>query len=318
MKKANLTVAISILSLIVLESCLISGKTKLPESVTSADILYYSILGETKDQIGEDFLGYYRLDNQEGGSVELDSRHPIYPNFLDSSTIVFLDKAGYYGIINGDSGKIVIVSNDSEKYCGNLYGRSIYPYKGNIAFLDGYSISLINSSDCKVLKTLLSQQDLINANKEMHFNPQYVISSFAISPDGSYLIFSSDSNLYKFSVADKKFEKYNKNVIQVSSIAPDQSWVTYIASDGIHILSIDGSKDMFLIACRSSISDSEGMSVVPLPQWSPDSRSIIYHKCINQSCSEITDYEIYIYNLDTKKETRIISAGLFPSWNYYK
>jgi Tol biopolymer transport system component len=101
------------------------------------------------------------------------------------------------------------------------------------------------------------------------------------------------------------------------SISPDQKWVVYLASDGIRISDIDGLNSRKLVSANT-MSVVNGQFLIfdsgepPQPQWSPDSKELIYHKCINQNCSNISDYNIYIYNLETNEETLVIEGGGVP------
>jgi hypothetical protein len=41
---------------------------------------------------------------------------------------------------------------------------------------------------------------------------------------------------------------------------------------------------------------------------------LVYHKCVNQSCEELSDFSIYKINVQSGEEEKIIDNGLFPVW----
>jgi Tol biopolymer transport system component len=60
----------------------------------------------------------------------------------------------------------------------------------------------------------------------------------------------------------------------------------------------------------------------PLPVWSPDGEWLAYHKCIldpgpKVDCSEPSDginFSIFVVNVDTGHEKKVIDGGLNPYW----
>lgn len=303
---------------ILLTLCSCYQQPTIPDAVFDSDIIYSTIKSEN-DYSEQDVLGYYNLEESSGGTFVVDSYDaPIHPYILTSSSIIFLRKKGYYGYVADVMGDLLIYSNDYEKSCEK--GGSFLPYKNEIALMDwdSQNIYLLNGEDCSVKETLLRSSDLpmlptINGTSQIY--------SFSLSSDGSFLILEIFSKLdvhqlYKVDLSDKKgIEKISEG--RNPSISPDQTQITYVASDGIHVTSINGLADKLLIPI-DHIFDGSNNYIFPEPQWSSDSKKLVYHKCINTDCSKISDYNIYIYDLETNQEKLIVKGGYFPSWNYLK
>ncbi len=73
------------------------------------------------------------------------------------------------------------------------------------------------------------------------------------------------------------------------------------------------------------VSPEEGRSVEewpPLPVWSPDGEWLAYHKCIldpgpKVDCSDTSDginFSIFMVNVDTGLEEKVLDGGLNPFW----
>lgn len=287
----------------------------IPKEVLSADIIYSTIVS-SKEQSAKDVIGYYDIENKSGGILELEDHAPIHPYFLNSSSLIFTSKAGFYGWIGDVAGNLVLYSNGVDRTC--RMGADIAPFNGNIVLTDAENIYLIDSEDCTVIKTLLTRNDLSELSKF----PK--ITGFSLALDGKFILFQlyGSSALYRVNLSDKHIEQFATEGMN-PSISPDQKWVVYLASDGIRISDIDGLNSRKLVSANT-MSVVNGQFLIfdsgepPQPQWSPDSKELIYHKCIYQNCSNISDYNIYIYNLEANEETLVIEGGMFPSWNYYK
>jgi hypothetical protein len=299
-----------------------SYRTEVPikEDLLKADIIYSTIIHGKGDDLEKDGLGYAVFTKKSSGVTEFEGYAPIRPFYLDASSIIFLDKQGYYGSVNGDTGKLVIYADNSSNYCNNLLAVDYFPFQGNIAYSDGTKIELISRNDCSVIKNFVGQDDLTNFDEDLKIDSFSYISDFSISHDGNIVIFryGNHPKLYKISLYDKKVEVF-ADIGDNPNISPDGKWVVYLAPDGIRIKSIDGKIDRNLV--KSNWKDPEGDfyidSIPPRPLWSPDNKKLIYHKCINAYCTRISDYDIFLLSVEDGKETDVIKAGLYPSWNYF-
>jgi Tol biopolymer transport system component len=56
------------------------------------------------------------------------------------------------------------------------------------------------------------------------------------------------------------------------------------------------------------------IDINPWPFWSTDGTTLVYHKCTNSACYDLSDFSIYQVNVNTGVEKKIIAGGLFPIW----
>jgi Tol biopolymer transport system component len=95
------------------------------------------------------------------------------------------------------------------------------------------------------------------------------------------------------------------------SISPDDENIAFIREDGIYISNLDGSEQKRLVTLNSRYHE---VTFYPFPQWSPDGRYLIYHRCQNTQCYRLKDFSMYLFDLETMIETKIADNGLFPTW----
>lgn len=307
--------------------CILSGcgpnqyhpvKWKHPITIPNADIVFNTIK-ELRDgeEYENDILGFYTFANESTEFLDLGSGYsPIRPYYLNADTIVAVNKLGYSGLVYETRSDLLILWENVHQRCFQLVGDA-YPNNGNIIFF-GEGITVVNEYDCSTVRTILTEEELISFGKEYHIGKQ------ALAQDESFIVFDDANDLKKVTLSQKEEFDYQREGA-IPSISPDQKKIAYIAPDGIHIMDTTGENDFLAVPYRLS-SDEEDFDVwsrgtPPRPNWSKDSSKIVYHKCIlhfKYRCHNINKYNIYIYDLKTKKETMIITSGLNPSWNYYK
>ena len=216
---------------------------------------------------------------------------------------MMMDKLGDEGGIENYRANIFIFSKINFLTCDYIgYG---YPFKGNIVFNGMEGIQLISSQDCSILKTYITREEMENLSEYFSVGTNY------LSRNEDFLLMSLDQDLVKITFPEKEIYYYHKTGC-CSALSPDQKKIVYIASNGFHIMGIDGEEDKLIVTnSRGSLSSIK-------PNWSSDSNKITYHKCIPRGgrnpCHEIDDYSIYIYDVVTGIETRLLNGGTYPSW----
>ena len=114
----------------------------------------------------------------------------------------------------------------------------------------------------------------------------------------------------------KDFER----ILENPAISPDGQWVVYTAADGLHLVRPDGSEDHVVVVLDVVREDEFGewLDVYP-PEasWSPDSRWLVYHRCMlpgQQRCYSEDQYAIFKLNIETGEEWLLVEGGINPYW----
>lgn len=177
----------------------------------------------------------------------------------------------------------------------------------NIVFVhDREELQLLDIKSCSIVKTFLEKNDLIGAA--------------LLSESEKYIIFyygdtypNLDTNIFVIPVDSAVPQKVIGTALN-GSISPDDEKIAFVRKNGIYISNLDGSEQTKLVSLNYSESVHEEVSLFPFPQWSPDGRYLIYHKCQNTECYHLRDFSMYIFDLETMVETKIADNGLFPTW----
>jgi hypothetical protein len=291
-------------------------KIKIPD----ADIVFNTIEAPKGDELfGEEVLGFYTFGMDRIEFLDTGS-NLITPFFIGNELLVALDKQGNPGLILPYLGRLVILSNGQYRYCtsrSEASGWNLHGYSGNVLIELGGEIKMIDVNTCEVIGTLIKTDDLQNIESTVS------ISTFDLSKNGRFLLLSfSDKRIVRVDLPQKTIHFY-EIFGMYPSLSPDNEHFAFLGSDGIHIADIDGKIDRVLVDCglRKFVGeDCFERGNAPKPQWSKDGNKLIYHRCNASSlnCSEIEDFDIYIYNFETNQERLIIRGGLNPSWNYFK
>ena len=114
----------------------------------------------------------------------------------------------------------------------------------------------------------------------------------------------------------KDFER----ILENPAISPDGQWVVYTAAEGLRLVRPDGSDDHLLLPLDVVRRDGFGArwdTYPPEASWSPDSRWLVYHRCMlpgQQRCYSIDQYAIFKLNIETGEEVLLFEGGLNPYW----
>lgn len=283
-----------------------------PINIPEADVVFYTIDEIPGEVLGNEILGFYSFDDPIIKKIDTDEEL-ITPYYLKPDTIVALWKQGNPGLINEFVGKVFIFSSNNFRVCRSeeASGFNVHIHNGNILITTVYTINLVDSNDCSLIKTILNQEDLSN----FEYKPLYY-SSFDLAQGENFLIVSlNDREMIRIDLPEKNILDYKK-IGMNPSISPNQSQIVYVGTDGIHTMDINGENDQLIISLMTN-EDSYRSGIPPRPNWSSDGKKIIYHKCdfsSGQLCGKIDYYNIYLYDFETNTETLLIEHGINPSW----
>jgi hypothetical protein len=169
------------------------------------------------------------------------------------------------------------------------------------------------------------------------YNP----SHGALSPDKRFLAYGRDFAYFKqhHEVDPYKLFVYdleNNTELLVGSgeyptWSPDGEWLAYTGRDDIGLVGYDRifeRHDGIYVARPDGTEKRKVVEISPLytewdslPSWSPDGKWLTYHKCIlpddpGNLCKERYHFAIFILNVETGEETKIVDGGLNPFWRW--
>jgi Tol biopolymer transport system component len=79
----------------------------------------------------------------------------------------------------------------------------------------------------------------------------------------------------------------------------------------LYLMKADGSEQKLLV--KKLFWDSNHKDNTVQPEWSPDSKWLVYHRCVGRT-SPISNCTIYKVNIETGIEVKLAEGGMFPSW----
>ena len=107
---------------------------------------------------------------------------------------------------------------------------------------------------------------------------------------------------------------YTNASISSPACSPDGQWIAYTVGDGIYLLRPDGSERHRVVEERVT----KWLDCPPAASWSPDSKWIAYHRCMNidpDRCMNRAEYNsIFKLNIETLEEVLLVEGGLYPYW----
>jgi hypothetical protein len=318
----KLKLAITLIGVLLCTGCYINKSNFRPVSwkqtidIPASQIVFQTIINDPDDDNRmHDVVGFYNLVTGEITKIDLDL-WLMTPIYLNSDTIIAINKLGNPGDVGGFSGYIFIFSENSYLACDapEATGWWILPYKGNILIDSDYGINLINSKDCSVIRTVLLHDQFARSKGK------FIIGPYSLSSNGNFIIVESDKRLFNINLTNMEVFDYHK-AGSYPTISPDQKRIIYSSlDDGIHIMDIDGTNDRLIVKFESNTYDPYELErgIPPRPRWSVDGTKLTYHKCtasgIAHGCTDIIDYSIYIYDFNSQTETWLFNGGLNPSW----
>jgi Tol biopolymer transport system component len=125
---------------------------------------------------------------------------------------------------------------------------------------------------------------------------------YSTLPDYRYVIYIVDID----TGTTKEFLEGGFN----ASLSPDEKKIAYVGDKGIYVANVDGTHQTLLVPMNLD----PLIDINPWPFWSTDGTTLVYHKCTNSACYDLSDFSIYQVNVNTGVEKKIIAGGLFPIW----
>jgi hypothetical protein len=279
------------------------------------DIVYQAISNHFDlKQPTDNVIGFVNADGSGNALIKIKYRahQPVFSKAWDG--VFFIEAREQYEILPYSGYASFLGSNGEYKRCdsfgGNLYAGFVFPINGEkyvLATNSGY-IQLLSLEDCNITKTLIQQHDSDKDRIESSAFPSnagdQVIFNFQNQALGTYQIKIMDINTGKIQNSLDGGEN--------PSFSPDGTRIAYTKDDGIYIADVNGPNRQRLVSL--SFPESFRLGLLPTPFWSPDGTLLIYHKCINQVCHDLSDFSIYKVDVTTGKQTKIVDGGLFPVW----
>lgn len=281
-------------------------------SIKDHDIIYQTSVDK------KDAIGFY--SSKSNSTESLSSGRPYtLPLIVDDSHLVTIAKNGYPNYPFNKPGSISILSiPTSEEICRTQELRidNFGLFNRSIVFLEENVLYQLNIENC-------TSKPILDFSSILEIPDKWYVIECNISLDSKYLIFTLLDNHWVPSI--KRLDLENNEVFDFGrnginpAVSPDNNLVAYYSYDGIHLMTIDGTEDKLIVPddIRSSDSIITGVYQSPKISWSANGDKLLYHKCIleeGESCLTYGDYSIFIYDLSTAKEEKIIDNGLNPSW----
>ena len=283
-------------------------------NIPRTDIIYQAInirIGGGESDKSNNLVGFVNADGSGKTLIRLSYRayRPVMSReiggiFFGSSVVEPLN-------IWESIGPTYFLSITGEyKVCDHLiYSGFIFPIKGSQLLLESATtrMDLVDIKTCKVVKTLLEIPENVPWKK--------YIGSAAPSNSGDKVIFNEyyrspeHDEIYILDITTDQIVDTLQSGFN-SSFSPDDKRIVYVGSEGIYIANMDGSQAKLIIPISFRAYDL----LLPFPFWSPDGSTLIYHKCINQTCKDVSDFSIYKFDLKSGLEQKIVDGGLYPYW----
>ena len=219
---------------------------------------------------------------------------------------MFNNKIGNYGSVDEERTFPFIFTKQNYLSCDQIEGYG-YPFYGDILVSGKEGIFLISSLDCSIIQTIISE------NERVEIAGENIIILGNLSKNKDFLILSLDKNLAKLYLEEKEIFDFQRSGIS-PTISPDQQKASYYEPNGIHIMNINGEEDKLVVPIDYGCYYN---SVTPTANWSSDSKKIVYHKCISyhcNTCSDIKDYDVFMYDIVSGTETFLFQKWINPSW----
>ena len=177
----------------------------------------------------------------------------------------------------------------------------------NVVFVHSLDkLQFLDIKSCAIVKTLLEKDGALGA-ASLSESEKYIIFYYGYTyPD-------LETDIFVMPVDSEVPQKVIETALN-GSISPDDKKIAFVRKNGIYISNLDGSDQIRLVSLSYSESAHDEVTLFPFPQWSPDGRHLIYHKCQNTECYHLKDFSMYLFDLETMVETKIADNGLFPTW----
>jgi hypothetical protein len=325
MNKSNNSLVGKIIALLVLLFCAQGctwKKPRAPIEFPGGEIVYQKGAWEFSHEVG-----FINADGTDENSISIEIYNgwgcingiklPVLSN--DHSILTFRNK----GNPTLHSPTILYILPTSKKIieCDDLdlgIYRPQFVYDDTALFVDRYNplgvFAIVDANSCKIIQ--LFKKELFS------FDPD----SGSLSPDGKYIVYSSFG-----SDKSPQIELLDLNTSQEIKIAegafpvwsPNGEQIAYIGVVGIYIYDMNSEEAYRIVEYRNPESNRPAAYKGTWPvmvSWSPEGDRLVYHKCLNDvrditnNCDDIEEFALFVLDIESGKETKIIEGGVNPYW----
>lgn len=303
---------LSVFTSVMLASCQSSWRQPIPDG----NIVYMAGYSE---------LGFIQPDGTDNQIIEPRKRLaiPVWSN--DGNIIYGLSGSGQAGAYGGypayldlEFGRYKVCSFKIWRQNWPFYkqiqgsGNPLNPYEVIVMYV--WEIVLIDLSRCKKVQTYV----------DYSAHPgDYSIAGFSYSPLTQELVYGLVVNPYK---EDREYQLIQLDIntgnqVQMAeginpSWSPDGTQIAYLGMDGLYVISAEGQGNKKVVY-QPFFSPWEGPSPwhpTTFPQWSPDGKYIVYHRCSTEDLCRWEEAQIYRISSAGGPEILIHLGGKYPSW----
>ena len=293
-------------------------------SIPKADIVYQALNNQLDAPGGgmaesNNLIGFVNADGSGNTLVKLKYRayQPVFS--LEAGGVFFHDNESNPYLLVPQGGQTYFLSRSGTyEICPQLYAEKfIFPVEamGYLLESDSKHIELADIKTCKVIKPLVEIQDesaweLINSAYPSSSGKNMVFSESYLGPQRDVI--------YVMDIETKAVREVLQGGYN-ASFSPDDQRIAYVGGDGIYIANADGTGSKLIVRIDFSSywesADRYADSVeTPYPFWSSDGTILVYHKCNNEDCQDLSDFSIYKVNVNSGVEQKIVDGGLYPVW----
>ena len=288
-------------------------------SIPKADIIYQALNNQLSNSgtgivESNNLIGFVNADGSGNKFIKLKYRAftPVFS--IDAGGIFFRSFTSEpYDLLPGGGETVFLSDSGIYRDCGDYDDGFSFPVKdtGYVLVSNGVDIELMDMTTCKVIKRLVEIPDELPWVKS-------VDSAYPSSSGKSMVFTETYRSPWHHVIYITDFETGNVNeVLQGgynASFSPDDQRIAYLGNDGIYVANADGSANKLIV--RIDLGNPYFASLDPYPFWSPDGKTLIYHKCIVADCIDrnLSDYSIFKVDVNSGVEQKIIDGGLYPVW----
>jgi len=172
-------------------------------------------------------------------------------------------------------------------------------------------IILVDLGNCEITRILADRSNVPERSD------LYALTSFSYSRSSGIMILelSNKTKFREYEIVSHDLVTHKEVVLSEGirpAISPDGQYIAYLGMDGaLYLMKPDGSEKEILI--DELFWESRYDFLSPRPRWSPDSKWLVYHRCVGDY-SNVDDCTIYKVNIETGIEVKLAEGGMFPSW----
>ena len=286
-------------------------------SFPKADIIYQALnhLSSIQDE-SNNLIGFVNADGSGNTLIKLKYRAHYPVLSLEAGGLFFRENLTTPTEILGGGGPAYFLSSSGiYKDCVSFdTGQFIFPVPNTSYLLESDSgdIELADMKSCKVIKRLVEIPDDDPSLR--------VIDSVYPSSSGKSMIFTETFRLLQSDVTyimDIETGSV-REVLQSgdnASFSPDDQRIAYVGDNGIYVANADGTGSKLIVKIDfSNYWESANGLETPYPFWSSDGTSLVYHKCTNFDCHDLSNFSIYKVDVNSGQEQKIVDGGLYPVW----